>query len=169
MSKVFIGIDNGATGTIGIISPAKVTGPDLTMLVHTPAKEEQDYQTSKKKIRRLNYCQFKEFIGAFKDEDVTVVMERPMVNPTRFTASASALRCHEAELIAIEELGLKHMFIDSKEWQKELLPKGIKGSAELKRASKDIGTRLFPELAKNFKHPDMDGILIAEYARRRDL
>ena len=36
------------------------------------------------------------------------------------------------------------MYIDSKEWQKELLPSGCKGE-ELKTASRDIGCRLFPK------------------------
>ena len=91
-------------------------------------------------------------------------MERALVNPSRFASTASALRCHEAELIMIEVMGIRHMFVDSKEWQKELLPKGCSGE-ELKKASLDIGNRLFPQF-DNIKHPDRDGILIAEYARR---
>lgn len=47
---------------------------------------------------------------------------------------------------------------------KALLPKGCSGE-ELKKASLDIGNRLFPQF-DNIKHPDRDGILIAEYARR---
>ena len=95
-------------------------------------------------------------------------MERPMVNPTRFKATTSALRCFEAELILIEHLGYAYCYVDSKYWQRELLPKGIKGADEQKKASKDIGKRLFPQLA-DFKHSDYDGILIAEYARRKNL
>ena len=90
-----------------------------------------------------------------------------MVNPTRFKATTSALRCFEAELVIIEYLGLRHIFIDSKEWQKELLPKGCSGN-DLKKASLDIGNRLFPMFEK-FKHPDRDGLLIAEYGRRKNL
>jgi len=48
-----------------------------------------------------------------------------------------------------------------------LLPQGIKGD-ELKVASKDIGCRLFPEHTELIvKHKDADGILIAEYCRRK--
>ena len=68
----------------------------------------------------------------------------------------------------LEIMGLKHMFIDSKEWQKALLPKGIKGSDEQKKASFDIGNRLFPQF-EDFKHKDRDGLLIAEYGRRKNL
>ena len=60
------------------------------------------------------------------------------------------------------------MYVDSKDWQKVLLPKGTKGSDELKKASLDIGNRLFPQFADN-KHKDRDGILIAEYGRRLNL
>jgi hypothetical protein len=45
-----------------------------------------------------------------------------------------------------------------------LLPKGIKGSDELKKASLDVGVRLFPKLPLK---KDADGILIAEYMRRK--
>ena len=46
-----------------------------------------------------------------------------------------------------------------------MLPKGIKGSDELKKMSLDVGNRLFPQF-RDFKHPDRDGLLIAEYGRR---
>jgi hypothetical protein len=60
------------------------------------------------------------------------------------------------------------IYIDSKEWQKEMLPKGVKGSDELKKLSLDIGNRLFPQF-RDFKHPDRDSLLICEYARRKNL
>ena len=104
------------------------------------------------------------FFSKYNKNDITLLMERPLVNPSRFASTASALRCHEAELIMIEVMGIRHMFVDSKEWQKALLPKGCSGE-ELKKASLDIGNRLFPQF-DNIKHPDRDGILIAEYARR---
>lgn len=162
MSKVYVGIDNGISGTIGIIGE----GID-PVFVKTPVKKEQDYTKAKKIITRLDYSKFMELFSGLNKNDVCVVMERVMVNPTRFAATASALRCHEAELIMIELLGCKHMFIDSKEWQKAMLPKGCSGE-ELKKASLDIGNRLFPQF-EGVKHPDRDGLLIAEYARRKNL
>ena len=76
----------------------------------------------------------------------------------------------EAELCVVEMLSMPHIYIDSKQWQRELLPQGIKGSAELKKASKDIGSRLFP-LHTNLitKHKDADGILIAYWARMNQI
>lgn len=163
MSKIYIGLDNGTTGTIGIVGDG--IQPQLH---HTPVKKEQDYTKAKKNVTRLDCMAFKEIIDQFNHNDIFVVCERPMINPTRWTASMTAIRCWEAQLIMLEVLGIPHQFVDSKEWQRVMLPKGIKGSNEQKSASKDIGKRLFPQFA-DFKHTDMDGLLIAEYARRNKL
>lgn len=160
---VLVGVDNGVTGTIGIVGEG--IEPKI---YHTPVKKEQNYCKKKDNITRLDANGFADILKQFDAKDVMVVMERPMVNPTRFKATTSALRCFEAQLILIEHLNLAYCYVDSKDWQRELLPKGIKGSDEQKKASKDIGKRLFPQLA-DFKHTDFDGILIAEYARRKNL
>ena len=146
--KFYIGIDNGVTGSIGIV------GKDLTYynMVKTPVISGQDYTKAKKNISRV---------------DVKAIVERPMKNPARFEATCSAMRALEAELTVLELYQVPYIFVDSKEWQRELLPKGITGAPELKKASLDIGKRLFPEVL--LKHPDRDGILIAEYARRKGL
>lgn len=162
MKKIYIGIDNGTTGTIGIVG--NETEPQLH---HTPVKKEQDYTKAKKQVTRLDCIGLKSILDQFNHNEICVVMERPMINPTRWTASMSAIRCLEATLIILEMLGIPHQFIDSKEWQREMLPKGIKGSDEQKKASLDIGNRLFPQFA-DFKQKDRDGILIAEYARRKN-
>lgn len=162
MSKIWVGIDNGVSGSIGIVGEGIEP-----IFIKTPTKREQDYTKTKKIITRLDYSKFMDLFSMLNKNDICMVMERVMVNPTRFAATVSALRCHEAELIMIELLGCKHLFIDSKEWQKVMLPKGCSGD-ELKKASLDIGNRLFPQF-EDVKHPDRDGILIAEYARRRNL
>ena len=101
---------------------------------------------------------------------VKVFLERPMVNPGRFQATASALRAMEATLIVLEMFKLPLQYVDSKQWQKALLPSGIKGPAELKKASMDIGCRMFPHLSEIIKKQgDADGLLIAEWARRSQL
>lgn len=159
MSKIFVGLDNGVSGSIGIV------GNDIEpVFVKTPVKKEQDYTKKKKIVTRLDYSDFMGLFSKYNKNDVCVLMERPMLNPGRMAASISAIRCHEAELIMLEIMGVRHMFIDSKEWQRVLLPKGCAGE-ELKKASLDIGNRLFPQFV-DVKHPDRDGILIAEYARR---
>jgi hypothetical protein len=163
MARIFIGLDNGVTGTIGIVGEGI-----QPQIYHTPVKKELNYTKKKDNITRLDANGFANLLKQFEPSNAIVVMERPMVNPTRFKATTSALRCFEAQLILIEHLGFAYFYVDSKDWQRELLPKGIKGSDEQKKASKDIGKRLFPQLA-DFKHSDFDGLLIAEYARRKNL
>ncbi len=91
-----------------------------------------------------------------------------MVNPTRFKATTSALRALEATLCVIELLRYPYTYIDSKEWQRELLPSAIKGGPELKKASMQIGCRMFPKhKEKIIKQKDADGILLAEFCRRK--
>lgn len=163
MKKVFCGIDNGVSGTIGIIDE---TGVEF---IKTPVKSEQNYTKKKGNITRVNVKELKTFIqdtlNFVNPNDVIVAIERPMVNPTRFQATTSALRALEATLNCIEELELPYIYLDSKEWQKELLPKGVTGT-DLKKASLDIGARLFPQF-KDFKHEDRDGLLMAEFLRRK--
>lgn len=163
-SKFYIGIDNGVTGSIGIV------GKELTYyeFMETPIIFGQDYTKAKKNVSRVNVTTFAEVIHTLKGYGLCVaVLERPMKNPARFDATCSAMRALEAELTVLELYDVPYMFIDSKKWQKEMLPKGVVGTKELKKASLDIGKRLFPEIKD--KHPDRDGILIAEYARRKCL
>ncbi len=158
---IYIGIDNGITGSIGIILN------DRTPLFYKiPTRSEQDYTKAKKNITRIDQKGLLALIN-YPSAKVKVVIERPMVNPTRFKATTSALRALESTLIIVETLEIPHEYVDSKQWQKELLPKGVKGTLELKKASLDIGCRLFPKLKKEIqKHGDADGLLIAEYCRR---
>lgn len=160
MSKTYIGIDNGVTGTYTILSEQEKAFGKI------PVKKEQDYTKAKKMITRLDYGTLKAILEPYKGAEVLVVMERPMVNPTRFLATAVALRCHEAELILIEELGLPLRYIDSKEWQREILPRGTEKD-ELKSMSLQIGNRLYP-IFNDVNHSDRDSLLIAEYARLKN-
>ena len=167
--KIYIGIDNGVTGTIACMGE----GVNADM-IETPVKSEQSYTKEKKNITRIDYPEvvkwLKEVISHLDSpSEALVVIERPMINPMRFQASVSAARSLEATIIAIESLGIPRMYVDSRQWQKALLPHGCKGP-ELKHASADIGCRLFPNLEMIIsKHKDADALLIAEWARREGL
>ena len=94
-----------------------------------------------------------------------LLLERPLVNPGRFQQTLSGVRALEAVLIVLEELAIPYEYVDSKAWQKELITTGCKGEA-LKTASISVATRLFPTVdLDGFK--DADGLLMAEYCRRR--
>ena len=163
---LFIGFDNGVTNNgIGVINDK-----GEARLYKLPIKKELSYTKEAKHISRIDFpglmLLFGDMLADFVEHRVKIGLERPMVNSTRFNASLSAIRALEATLIALEESQLPYEYIDSKEWQKHLLPKGLKGSDELKKASLDIGKRLFPSLELK---KDADGILIAEYLRRKQL
>lgn len=162
--KIFIGIDNGVTGTIGIIAEEK------TQFFKTFTKSEQSYTKKKGNITRIDFPKLKTILYnatfGYEKSEIIVGIERPMINPGRFAATVSASRSLEATLIIIESLELPFEYIDSKEWQKNLLPANVLGSAELKKASLQIGDRLFPQFV-GIKHEDRDGILIAEHYRRK--
>ena len=84
-----------------------------------------------------------------------------------YNASILAARSIEAVQIVLDAMRYNYKFIDSKEWQKELLP-NIKGSDNLKKASLELGCKLFPNSIRYIeRQKDADGILIAEYARRK--
>ena len=162
---LYIGFDNGVTNNgIGVINSEGVA-----KLYPLPVKKELSYTKEAKHITRIDCAALRKLLGevllAFNEHDVKVVLERPMVNSARFNASLSAIRALEATLIVLEDMAWAYQYIDSKEWQKHLLPNGIKGSDELKKASLDIGRRLFPQL--NIKK-DADGLLIAEFFRRKN-
>jgi hypothetical protein len=159
--KVRIGIDNGVSGSIGIITE------DISYFYKTPIKSEQNYIKKKSNISRIDWSKLYDLLLPYQNTNCFVILERPMVNPTRFQATTSALRSLEATIVTLERLCLPYEYTDSKKWQTMLLPQGIKGSDELKKASFDIGCRMFPQHSDLIKrHKDADGILIAEYCRR---
>lgn len=165
MNKIYIGIDNGVTGTIALIKE------DETIFFKTPVKKEQSYTKTKQNISRLDFMKLHELFSTYIAGNKSfAVIERPGVNPARFKASISGVRCLEATIILLENMNIPFQYCDSKNWQKELLPAGIKGTPELKKASCDIGCRLFPEYEELIsKHGDADALLIAEWSRRNNL
>lgn len=165
MRKLYISIDNGVSGTVAFISQNGNFD-----IFPTPVKKELNYTKAKGFISRIDIKKLKDklidIIGSIPKESILILLERPMVNPGRFKASVSALRALEATLILVEELELSFIYVDSKQWQKIMLPSGLKGE-ELKIASKDVGCRLFPS-KKDFiqKHKDADSLLMAAWAKK---
>lgn len=151
-----IGIDNGVSGSIGIIYPDKTA-----TFFKTPIKKELSYTKEEHHITRVDVNALREILRGFPKDNTEVLLERPMINPRRFRASMSAMRSLEATVIVIEEFGYFLRYVDSKEWQSVLLP-GVEGSDELKAASLKLGQKLYPNL--KFKS-DADSILIAHWAK----
>jgi hypothetical protein len=171
MGRTIIGIDNGVTGSVAYIT----SDGSKRDFCPVPTKKEQGFQKKKSNITRIDFEVYKKLIFNWLGEITEVVhvlIERPFLNPRGLKATISAMRCLEATLILLEEHfnTFSYEYIDSKEWQRVILPVGIKGTPELKKASLDIGCRLFPELSDKIKkHKDADSLLIAEYFRKKEL
>jgi hypothetical protein len=169
MSKIYVGIDNGVSGSVGIIG---VDGTPNFYL--TPVKKELNYTKAKKWINRLDHEELRKILTLHLASmtpggllPAVALLERPMVNPQRFQATVSAVRCLESLLILLESMRIPFIYVDSKQWQKVMLPSGLP-TEELKPASLSVGKRLFPMLEEKFKL-DADSILMAEWARRNQL
>ena len=156
--KVYIGIDNGVSGSVGIITETAYH------LHKTPVRRVLNYTKTKQFLNRIDGVELETLLVPYCVHDCMCYIERPMINPSRFKATISAIRALEATLIVLEMLKIPYVYLDSKEWQKSLLPSGLEGF-ELKVASLQVGMRLFPQLDWK-KFDDGDGILISEYARR---
>lgn len=164
---ILIGIDNGVSGQIGVVYPIG----DVE-LYHTPVMKLLHYTKQKQYFTRIDTVALESIFTHIRGrnevlnnnlEPAFILLERPMVNPMRFKATESALRAYEATLIVMERLKIGYRVIDSKEWQKKILPEGLKGK-ELKKASLDVGKRTFPKV--DFTgFDDADGLLLAFYGR----
>ncbi|MDD5038109.1 MAG: hypothetical protein PHN78_02185 [Dehalococcoidales bacterium] len=176
---IYIGIDNGISGSVGWVNETC----SLSGVFSMPTFCEQDYVKKKQNITRVDTKglkkQFNDFVfehprriipgGGIVTDDIRVIMERPMINPMRFRATMSAIRAWEATLIVLAEFPWPRVVVDSRGWQKEMLPAGCNGK-ELKVASVQVGCRLFPNHVDWIRDQgDADSLLIAEYSRRNKL
>lgn len=158
---VTIFIDNGTTGSVGAYS----SWGGAVAFFETPIIRQQDYTKKKQTVSRLDVSAFmtKLYYIVGGDQCIEVILERPLVNPKMFRTSLNAVRCYEATITVLEAMRIGYRVVDSKEWQRGLLPSsGKKGtdSATLKKESMDIGIRMFPEFEETIrKHKDADGIL----------
>lgn len=165
MRHYYIGIDNGVSGSVAILNHvANIMGH-----FPTPIKRSLSYTKKVQFITRVDVPALREILRGYaaSQQDGSVViclLERPFINPKMFRATISAVLAWGATLGVLEELGIPYHYIDSKEWQKALLPKGIKGSADLKVAAVEVCGRLFPR--HKVTTTTADSLLIAEHARR---
>lgn len=165
MKHLWIGMDNGASGTLALLSDFA-----QPIMMKVPVMKMQDYCKTKKQVTRLDHKALRNLIWNYithENEEIQIIagIERPMVNPHMWKASESGMRFLEATWITMEQMNIPIVFLASTDWQRVLLPKGTKGKEALKKASLDIGNRLYPQF-RDFKHPDRDGLLIAHYMKQ---
>ena len=186
---VYIAVDNGVTGTVGIIDKQGVGH-----LFPTPVKTALNYQKTKvKHITRIDVGAFRALLqpfiyksGSLYHTDnklpIKVAIERPYTSTSsdgkgkfriNYDAMMSGMRALEATLIVLESLGLGYEFMDSKDWQKKQLPYISVADkkdypAKLKQVSREVGMRLYPNIDWS-KFKDGDGILIARQLQQNNI
>src|SRR6185436_10869341 len=112
-SMIFLGIDNGVTGSLGV-----VLDNERAIYKPMPVIRCLNYTKSKQWLHRINGEALTEFLQDMSPEIKMCLIERPMVNPGRWKATVSAIRALEATQIVLELLKIPYSFIDSKEWQR---------------------------------------------------
>lgn len=155
---ICIGIDNGITGAVALTN-----GLEYDFFL-TPTFKSLEYTKKTQFVSRVNFKELTQKITSSKiynpKDKIIAYIERPMVNPKRFTSTKSALRALEATLITLEYLNIPYKFIDSKEWQSKLLPKGTY-KEKLKLVSLEVVRQKFGFALNN--NNISDAILIAHY------
>ena len=185
---IYIGIDNGVTGSIALIMEGDSDSLEVKYFP-TPVKKALNYTKTQAFLTRVDSVKLDQIWQRLlpNDDDavkenVFCLIERPMINPMRWVASMSAMRALEATLVLLEQWCIPYEYVDSKEWQSVLLPKvtpvNPKLSAKQKKKAKQAqhdalkamsllkGKQLFPLLNLG-GFQDADGLLIAEYCRRK--
>ncbi len=166
---MIISLDNGVTGYLTIMK----NNGEVIYFDKVPSFKTLSYTKMKQYITRINVIELKSILEKAinenkEDTPIKVCMERPMINPVRFKSSVSAIRALEAEIIACELVNLPIYFIDSKEWQKVMLPAGLNKN-ETKKASDEVAKRIFPQFSGKIKNGTGDSLLMAEYFRKKKL
>ena len=162
MSRTIIAVDNGVSGSLAHITDRSVG------VEYTPVFTELGYQKEAKNCTRVDFKALREYFRSFAGQNPHVIFERPCINPMRFATSVSAARAYEASLLALTDSGIEfsHETITSSDWQKPLLPAGLKGK-DLKKASAQRATELYPQWAAWIKkNGDGDSLMMAVWGRR---
>jgi hypothetical protein len=165
-----IGVDNGPTGSLGIFRDGTPVhfGPIPTQpYLHYGKGGTISNRLDRVGLRALVKTSCGHFVADPK-ASVRVYIERPFTGaPNMLKAMLSAHRFFEATIITLEDLGLGYEVIDSGVWQKPVLG-DVKGSKELKLASKLRGVQMYPQFKDAItKQGDADGLLIAHHFARK--
>ena len=159
MSKFTLSVDNGVTGSVAIL------GPDGPFFEPVPTKEFLMGKAGKV-IKRIDYDQLWDMIAPRinKPALARAYVERPFTGSAMMiNTTVLAARAHEVVILLLEQMSIGFETVDSKSWQLPILG-AVKGSAELKKASKLRGMALYPSLAAAIRdHGDADSLLMAHH------
>lgn len=155
--KTWIGIDNGTSGTIGII------GDTIDPIFIHNREYTRKQSNAKSSARELDIIAFSEIVTRFS---VTgAVIERPFTGSYRNSEVAGAY-FHGSARAILELKLIPFIQVDSRHWQKPLLGIDKFNEAGLtKRLSKSKGILRWPMLREQIDdHGDADGMFLAVHA-----
>lgn len=165
--NVYIGVDNGLSGAIGILfaGSGQATRPENE---HHPMVT-RSATIAGKDGRRLHYKAVRDTFNRFSDAGAIIILEYPFRGQNS-RAVGYGMAAWECVMIAAEVAAIPVHHVAAKTWQKELFG-GIKGTAELKKASRVYGETLWPWLKPNkgAHGGDFDAMMLALYGFNHDL
>lgn len=150
--STYMGIDNGVSGSIGIISDGS------PRLIHA-----REYTRSKPKRKGSLECDPFAILRILDEAKPDgVVLERPFRGQFRNT-EVSAAHFDSVVRTILETRGIPFIQVDSKKWQGPLL--GIVKAGETKSTSLSLGKRRWPSLAAEIEDQgDADALFMAVHA-----
>ena len=161
--KTYIGIDNGVSGAMAVITP------DFTFV--QPLVSNQEHGGKVVCAVRL-YDEFVQLAGRY---ELTVVAEAAQKFTPGRLAFASVWFSWGAIVAAARLARVRFTAVDPRRWQKEMF-KGLPKSLDTKQASVQKARELFPtvslrttERCSTDNHNFADALLLAEWGRRNNL
>lgn len=150
--STYIGIDNGVSGSIGILRDG------VPELIHA-----REYTRPKAKRKGSLECDPFAITKILEDAKPDgVVLERPFRGQFRNT-EVSAAHFDSVVRTILETRGIPFIQVDSKKWQGPLL--GIVKAGETKHTSLSLGKRRWPALAAQIEDQgDADALFMAVHA-----
>jgi hypothetical protein len=169
--RITIGIDNGQSGSIGVIAPGRVSYLPVPTIpyLHYGKKGSIGKRLDRHRLRAILHevvdLNGSAWVGF---DNIRVFIERPFSGKF-INAVVPAHRFFESTITVMEDFDLEHKqslgyeVVDSGAWQKSVLG-NVSGSDALKLASKLRGVQLYPQLKDTIEaHGDADGLMIAHH------
>lgn len=158
MSRAYIGIDNGTTGAIGIITDeeVKLVRPKAYIRPST-LKSGKGNEIDPKALLAI--------LAPLSGGIVIATIERPFSAVGKGNAPVLSRGAFEATRAVLELLDIPFQVVDSRAWQKKYLPIGAKGK-DLKDQSRALGIQRFPASEPEIrKQGDADALFLAHYGK----
>lgn len=169
-SGVYVGIDNGSTGSIGYMAG---TYTSLLPMTEMCRRYTGNRKGTGLELDPITFDDYIKQIQKVHGHIEMVAIEKPFTNP-RNVMTMVAARGMFAAIQAILELNrVPYIVVGAQEWQKKFLNGAVtaeanKGEKETKLRSRILGSQRWPELANPIKRQkDADALWLALHAKQQ--